>query len=327
MVARRSLLAASMVGGALAMVGWPVRADESASGPVKFIVSFPAGGSTDVVIRAIAAQMQSALGRPVVVENKAGASGMLAAGYVAKADPDGLTLLAAASSLASNPAMFKSMPFDTLNDLRPLSLIFRTPLVLVVNPDLPARSIRELTELLKEKPGQLHYGHGGPGSAIHLAAELFQVMTDTKMEGVAYRGAPIALNDLIGGRIQLMFADVGSVMGQIEARHVRALAVGSTERVPVLPDVPTMAESGVSGFDAEGWTMVCAPAATPQDIVDKLVRQIGAAAEVSEVRDLMVKLGMLPTKSPGPPELKAWLAAEIDRWGRLIERSGVAKSI
>jgi len=327
MVTRRSLLAASILGGVLAPFDSPAQAEESSSGPVKMIVSFPAGGSTDVIIRAIAAKMQSELGRPVVVENRAGASGMLAAGYVAKADPDGLTLLAATSSLASNPALFKSMPFDTVNDLQPLSLIFRTPLVLVVNPDLPVASVRELIVLLKQKPGELHYGHGGPGSAIHLAAELFQVMTDTKMTGVAYRGAPIAVNDLIGGRVQLMFADGGSVMGQIDARRVRALAVGSRERLPVLPNVPTIAESGVPGFDAEGWTLVCAPAATPQEIIGRLARDIQAAAEIAEVRALIVKLGMLPTKSPGPPELKAFLTAEIDRWGKLIERSGAAKSL
>jgi len=327
MVTRRSLLAASIAGGVLAPFDLATPAEESSSGPVKVIVSFPAGGSTDVVIRAIAAQLQPALGKPVVVENKAGASGQIAAAYVAKAEPDGRTLLAAASSLASNPALFKSMPFDTLNDLQPLSLIFRTPLVLVANPDLPVKSIRELLDLLKQKPGQLYYGHGGPGSAIHLAAELLQSATDTKMNGIAYRGAPIALNDLIGGRIQLMFADVGSVMGQIDAGHVRALAVGSSERVPVLPDLPTIAESGVPGFDAEGWTLVCAPAATPPEVVGKLAHDISAAAEIAEVRALIVKLGMLPTKSPSPPELKAWLAAEIDRWGKLIERSGAAKSL
>jgi len=327
MVTRRSLLAASIAGGVLARFDFAARAEESSAGAVKMIVSFPAGGSTDVVIRAIAAKMQAVLGKPVVVENRAGASGQIAAGYVAKADPDGRTLLAAASSLASNPALFKAMPFDTLNDLQPLSLIFRTPLVLVVNPDLPVKTVADLLALLRQKPGELHYGHGGPGSAIHLAAELFQSATDTKMNAVAYRGAPIALNDLIGGRIQLMFADVGSVMGQIEAGHVRALAVGSRERVPVLPDLPTIAESGVPGFDAEGWTLVCAPAGTPPEVVEKLAHDLSATAEIGEVRALIVKLGMLPVKSPRPGELKAFLAAEIDRWGKLIERSGAAKSL
>src|SRR5262249_24116156 len=186
---------------------------------------------------------------------------------------------------------------------------------------------RELLALVKQKPGQLYYGHGGPRSAIHLAAELFQSATDTKMNGIAYRGAPIALNDLIGGRIQLMFADAGSVMGQVDSGRVRALSVGSRDGVPVLPDLPTIAESGVPGFDAEGWTLVCAPAATPHEIIEKLAHDISAAAEIAEVRALIVKLGMLPTKSPSPPELKAFLAAEIDRWGKLIERSGAAKSL
>ncbi len=327
MLTRRSLLAASMLAAALTPVGSAVRAEDYPSGPVKFIVSFPPGGSIDVIVRAIAAKMQPRLGKPVVVENRVGASGLLAAGDVAKADPDGLTLLAAASSLASNPTLFKSMPFDTLKDLQPVSLLFRTPLVLVVNRDLPVKSVGDLIALLKQKPGQLNFAHGGPGSAIHLAAELFQTMTGTKMNGVPYRGTPLGLNDLIGGHVQLMFADVGGAMGQISAGQVRALAVTSTERVPVLPNVPTIAEAGVPGFDADGWTLVCAPARTPQPIIDKLSAEIGMAAQTPEVRALIIKLGTLPVKSPQPPELKVFLAAEIDRWGKLIERSGAAKSL
>lgn len=303
------------------------RANTYPAGPFKIIVSFPAGGSTDVIVRAVSAKLQRELGKPVVVENKAGASGLLASEYVVKADPDGLTLLAAASSLASNPTLYKEMPFDTLKDLQPVSLLFRTPLVLIINPALPVKSVGDLLALLKHKPGQLFYGHGGPGSAIHLAAVLLQSMTHTKMNGVAYRGAPLALNDLVAGRIQLMFADVGSAMGQIEAGRVRALAVSSTERVPALPNVPTIAEAGVPGFDAEGWSMICAPAATSPQVIDKLAREIGIAVQTPKIRALIVKFGLLPTKSPPPRELKTFLAAEIRHWGQLIKRAGAAKSL
>lgn len=325
MLTRRRFVAGSVILSAAAPVG--LRARDYPAGPVKMIVSFPAGGSTDVIVRAVAAKLQSALGKPVLVENRAGASGLLASEDVAKAEPDGLTLLAAASSLALNPTLYKAMPFDTLKDLRPISLLFRTPLILIVNPALPVKSVRDLIALLKQKPGQLYYGHGGPGSAIHLAAELFQVMSGTKMNGVAYRGAPLALNDLIGGRLQLMFADVGSATGQIESGQVRALGVSSTERIPAMPNLPTIAERGVAGFDAQGWSMICAPAATPDRVVDVLAQDIELAVKTADVQALIVKFGLLPTKGPPPPELKTFLATEMDRWGKLMELTGDAKSL
>jgi tripartite-type tricarboxylate transporter receptor subunit TctC len=327
MLTRRSALAATLLVGAIGPLNLAARASDYPSGPVKIIVSFPPGGSIDTITRALAAKLQDRLGEPVVVENRAGAGGVLATGAVAKAAPDGLTLLSAASSLAANPTLFKSLPFDTLKDLEPISLVFRTPLALVVTPSLPVHSVKELIALLKEKPGQINFGHGGPGSAIHLAAELFQTMTDTKMVGIAYRGAPLALNDVVAGRVSVMFADAGSVVGQIEAGRVRALGVSSTERVPALPNVPTIAEAGVPGFEAVGWTIICAPAATPKPIIDKLAAEIGAVTQTPDVQALIVKLGTLPVKSPPPAELHAFLASEIERWGKLIDRAGVAKSL
>jgi tripartite-type tricarboxylate transporter receptor subunit TctC len=325
MPTRRTVLAA--LSGALTFRGFAARAGDYPSGPVKILVSFPAGGSIDVVMRAMAAPLQARLGKPIVIENRAGAGGVVAEGAVAKADPDGLTLLADASALAANPTLFKSLPFDTLKDLQPVYLVFRTPLALVVNPDVPAHSVRDLLALLKEKPGQINFAHGGPGSAIHLAAELLQIMTGTTMTGIAYRGAPLALNDVIAGRVALMFADAGSVSGQIKAGQVRALGVSSTERVPALPDVPTIAEAGVPGFEAEGWTLICAPAATPQPILDTLSAAFASAADTPEAHAVMLQLGTLPVKSAPPAELKFWLASEIDRWGKLVEKAGVAKSL
>jgi tripartite-type tricarboxylate transporter receptor subunit TctC len=327
MLTRRSMLAAPTLIGGLAPFGVAARAASYPSGSVKLIVNFPAGGSLDTVTRALAQKLQLRLGEAVVVEDRPGASGMLGTGVVAKAAPDGLTLLSSASALAANPTLFKSLPFDTLKDLQAVSLVFRTPLVLVVNPKLPVNSIKELIALLKEKPDQITFGHGGPGSAIHLAAELFQVMTRTKMVGVGYRGAPPALIDVIAGRVPLMFADVGAVVTQIKAGQVRALGVSSTERVPALPDVPTIADAGVPGFNAVGWTLICAPAATPKPIIDKLASELSAAAQTSDVQSLIIKLGNLPVKSPSPAELQTFLASEIDRWGKLVERAGVAKSL
>jgi tripartite-type tricarboxylate transporter receptor subunit TctC len=302
------------------------RAQSYPTGPITIVVSFPPGGSIDAVLRAIAPKLQERMGKPVVVENRAGGGGVIATAAVAKSSPDGHVLLAAASSLASNPSLFKALPFDTLKDFQMVSLVFHTPLVLVVNPGLPAKSVGELIALAKQRPGEISFAQSGPGSAIHLAAELFQTMTGTKMNGVAYRGAPPALNDVMAGHVAMMFADAGSVVGLITGGKVRALGVTSTTRVPALPDVPTIAEAGVPGFDAVGWTMVGVPAATPKPIVDRLRAELAAAAATPDVQALMVRLGLIPVASAPPAELQKFLAAEIDRWGGMIERAGVAKS-
>ena len=325
MIARRAVLMAPALAGLLALGGRGY-GQEFPSGPITFVVSFPPGGSIDVVMRAMAPKLQERLGKPVVIENRAGAGGSIAAAAVAKAPPDGLTLLAPASSLAANPALSKSLPYDTLKDLQAVSLIFRTPLALVVNPNVPATSVAELIALAKQKPGEISFGHSGAGAAIHLAAELFQTMAGIKLNGVAYRGAPPALNDVMAGHVAAMFADAGSVVAQINAGKVRALGVSSTTRVPALANVPTIAEAGVPGFDAVGWTLICAPSATPKPIVDRLAAELKAVAGTPDIKALIERLGIVPVDSPSPAELQKFLASEIDRWGQLIERAGLAKS-
>jgi len=326
MIARRTLLIAPVLAGFLAL-GGHAAAQSFPTGPITFVVSFPPGGSIDVVMRAMAPKLQERLGKPVVIENRAGAGGNIAAAVVAKAAPDGHMLLAPASSLAANPALVKNMPFDTLKDLQAVSLLFRTPLALVVNPGVPAKSVSELIALAKQKPSEISFGHSGAGAAIFLAAELFQTMTGTKMNGVAYRGAPPALNDVMAGHVSVMFADAGSVVGHINSGKVRALGVSSTTRVQALPNVPTIAEAGVPGFDAVGWTLICAPSGTPKSVIDRLNRDITEVAQSPEMRALMVKLGTIPVaENAPPPELQKFLASEIDRWGRLIEKAGLARS-
>jgi len=325
MIARRAVLIAPALAGLFALAGRGF-AQEFPAGPITFIVSFPPGGSIDVVMRAMAPRLQERLGKPIVIENRAGAGGNIAAAAVANAPPDGLTLLAPASSLAANPTLVKSMPFDTLKDLQAVALLFRTPLALVVHPAMPARSVAELIALLKEKPGEITFGHSGAGAAIFLAAELFQSMTGTKMNGIAYRGAPPALNDVMAGHVALMFADAGSVVGQINAGRVRALGVSSSARVPALPDVPTIAEAGVPGFDAVGWTMICAPSATPKPVIERLYAELTAVAATPEIRDVIVRIGTIPVDSPPPAQLQTFLASEIERWGGLIQRAGLART-
>jgi tripartite-type tricarboxylate transporter receptor subunit TctC len=322
MLNRRILLSAL----ALSAVASAAPAQDYPTGPVTIVVSFPAGGSLDVVMRAIAPKLQERLGKPVVVENRVGGGGVIATNSVAKSAPDGLTILASASSLAANPKLAKTLPFDTLNDLQSVSLVFRTPLVLVVNPSVPAKSVAELIALLKQKPGELNYAHGGPGSAIHLAAELFKARAGVSMNGVAYRGAPLGMNDVMAGHVSLMFADAGATIGSIAGGKVRALGVTSTTRVPALPDVPTIAETGMPGFDAVGWTLMSVPKGTPQPVVNRLAAEFKAIATLPEIRALIVKIGTIPVDSPSPAELQKFLASEIDRWGDIVERAGVARS-
>jgi tripartite-type tricarboxylate transporter receptor subunit TctC len=231
-----------------------------------------------------------------------------------------------AGLLVANQELSKSSPYDTLKDLQAVSLVFRTPLVLVVNPKLQVKSIPELIALLKQKPDQITFAHSGVGAAIHLAAELFQAMTGTKMTGVAYRGVQAAMTDVMEGRVDLMFADAGAVVGQVNSGSLRALGTPSTTRIPTLPDMPTIAEN-VAGFDAVGWTLVCAPAATPKPIIDRLSVELAAAAEAPKVRDLILQLGNIPVKSPPPDELQKFLASEIKRWGELIDATGLARTL
>src|SRR5262249_11735950 len=325
MIAQRAALIVFALAGLLASGGRGL-GQEFPTGPITFVVSFPPGGSTDIGAREVAPNLQERLGKRVVIENGVGAGGNIAAAAVANALPDGHTLLAAASSLAANPTLVKNMTFDTLKDLQSIALLFRTPLALVVHPGVPAKSIAELIALLKQKPGEITFAHSGAGAAIFLAAELFQSMTGTKMNGVAYRGAPPALNDVMAGHVTLMFADAGSVVGHIQAGSVRALGVSSTARVPALPEVPTIAEAAVPGFDAVGWTMICAPSATPKPVIDRLHAELKAVAAMPEIRDVMIRIGTIPVDSPPPAELQKFLAAEIERWGDLIQRGGLAKS-
>src|ERR1051326_2753201 len=324
MTIRRSLLSAAVV--ALFIAAVPASAQDFPSGPINFVVPFPPGGSIDVILRAMAPKLQERMGKPVVIENRAGGGGVIATAYVAKSPPDGHTLFASASLLAANPKLYKTLPFDTLKDLQMVALLFHTPLALVVNPDVPAKSVPELIALLKAKPDQISFAHAGPGSSLHLAAELFQTMSGTKMNGVAYRGTPPALNGVMAGHVSLMFADMGTVVAQIAAGKVRALGVTSTTRVPAGPDIPTLAGAGVPRFDAVGWTIMCVPAATPKPIVNRLNAELKAVAAMPDIHAMTIRLGAIPVESPSPADVQKFLAAEIDRWGDIIERAGVARS-
>ena len=322
----RRLVIAGLSCAALQQFGIPALANDFPNRPVTFINPFPPGGGIDVLLRAMAPVLQQRLGKPVLVENKAGAGGNIAAHTVARSPADGHTLYTAPSTFAGNPKIYKELPFDTLKDFQAISLLMRTPYFLVVNPQVPAKTVPELISLLKQKPGEFSYGHSGLGGALHLAAAMFQAMSGTKMAGVGYRGAPPAFNDVIAGHIPLMFVDTGTALAHIAEGKVRALGVSSTERIPAAREIPTIAEAGLPGFDAVGWMLICAPAGTPSSTVDRLASELKSVASSTEVKDLMIKLGNLPVSSPSPSELQRFLADEIQRWGNLIEQVGAAKS-
>jgi tripartite-type tricarboxylate transporter receptor subunit TctC len=304
------------------------RAQDYPSRPVTVVVPFVSGGSTEIMARLIAQGLETKLGKPVIVENKPGAGTVIGSNYVAKAEPDGYTLLMGTSSpIAINVTVYKALPYNPATDFVPLAMVAESPFVLVVNNDLPVKTIPELIAYAKANPGKLSFGSGGPGAPHHLFAELFASMAGIKMTHVPYRGSLPALNDVLAGHIQLMFVDLPPAVGMISSGKIRALGVTPAKRLAALPDVPTIAEAGVPGFDAVGWTIISAPAATPRPVIDLLANEISIATQEPEVQTLITNIGALPEKSPSPDEIQKFLASEIARWGALIERAGTAKSL
>jgi tripartite-type tricarboxylate transporter receptor subunit TctC len=292
--------------------------------PVAFIVPFAPAGGTDTLARVLGQKLEQGFGEPFVVENRPGAGTVLATNFVAKSQPDGYTIMMAVSSLAIDATLYKTLPYDPGKDLALVALIASVPFVLVVNPSLPVNSVDDLIKLAKTKP--LSYGSGGIGAFHHLAGALFASMTGIKMQHVPYRGTSPALNDLMGGYIQLMFADLGPALPLIKAGKVRALAVTSKQRFPSLPDVPPLAEAGVPDFDASAWQGVIAPAQTPQPILAKLNNKLNSIVATDDTRVRLADLGMNPVGKGSLDELRQFLQAEIQRWAKVVEMAGIAGS-
>jgi tripartite-type tricarboxylate transporter receptor subunit TctC len=295
--------------------------------PVTIVVPFAAGGGSDLLARLVAQRLEGSLGKPFLIENKPGAGTILAAMSVVRAIPDGYTLLQATSStMAINVRMFKQLPYQPLKDLIPVALLSASPFFLVVNPALPVKSVAELVALAKEKPDELNYGSSGPGSMHHLSTELFLSLTGTRMTHVPYKATPPAITDLIAGRIQVLFGDSTSIVPMIQQGMVRALAVSTSYRVEALPDIPTVAEAGVAGFETSSWQMIVAPADTPHDIVSILNREVRTIFSDPDVRQELSRRGMGPRVTGSPEQLNEFVSAEIRRWGPIVQRAGVAAS-
>jgi tripartite-type tricarboxylate transporter receptor subunit TctC len=291
--------------------------------PIRIVVPFAPGGSPDIVARLIAPGMGEVLGRTVFVENRAGAGGTLAAKQVADADPNGTTLLmTTVSTQAIAPALFPKLPYDPVRDFAPITLVANVPLVLVVNPAIPAADLPAFIAHLKANPGKYDFASSGVGAPLHLAGELFKSMTGTEVTHVPYRGSGPALTDLVAGRVAMFFGDAPSTLSHVQAGTVRALGVGTKARLGVLPDVPTMAEAGLPGFEAYTWNALFAPAGTPPAAVERLNAAATAALARPEVRERLRTLGYEVVGST-PGQLAEHVKAEIAKWGAVVRASGV----
>ena len=315
-------LLSRLAGLALAMVVAPAFAQDWPAKPIHFIVPYPAGGPVDAVARLLGQKVGESLHQPVIVENKPGAGGNIGADFVAKAPADGYTILmGAVATHAINPALYPSIPYDAARDFAPITQVAATPNVLVVNPAVPAKSVKELIEYARKNPGKLNFGSGSTGSAGHLAGELMKSMAGIDMTHVPYKGAAPAMQDLVAGRLDLMFDNLASAQGQIKAGTVRALAVTTAKRSPLAPDLPTIGESGLPGFDISTWFGVFAPAKTPAPVVQKLHDAFAAALALPDVRERMLTLGAEPVAST-PKEFAAYIDAEAKKYARLVKASG-----
>jgi tripartite-type tricarboxylate transporter receptor subunit TctC len=292
------------------------------SKPIRFVVPYPAGGPLDTVARLLGQRVSESVKQPVIVDNKPGAGGNIGADAVAKSAPDGYTILmGAVATHAINPTLYASMPYDAARDFTPVTQVASTPNVLVVNPSVPATNVREFIAYGRANPGKLNFGSGSTGSAGHLAGELFKTMAGIDMTHVPYKGAAPAMNDLVGGQIHLMFDNLASSLAQVRAGRIRALAVTTSRRSALAPDLPTVIESGLPGFDISTWFGIFVPAGTPRDVVDRLHGEFTRALAQPDVREKMVNLGAEPVGNR-PEEFAAFIRGEAEKYAQVIRASG-----
>jgi tripartite-type tricarboxylate transporter receptor subunit TctC len=314
-------LTAALVFAIGALVMGRVDAQEYPSRPVRVVVPFSPGGAVDGPMRLIAQQLSKRLGQSVFVENKPGAGATIGSEFVAKAPPDGYTLLLASQTNAISATLYPHLGFDPIDDFAPISLIGREPGVVVVNPALPVKTLQELITYAKARPGQIDYASSGNGSGQHLFAALLCSMTGMKLNHIPYRGSGQATSDLIGGQVSLSIPGMAGMLGHIQAGKLRALAVTGSKRAPQLPDVPTVAEAGVPGYVAYVWLGLLAPKNTPANIIDKLHQAVAQVLADDEVKRYMAQASIEPVGST-PAEFGAFFRAEKDQWAKVIRETG-----
>jgi tripartite-type tricarboxylate transporter receptor subunit TctC len=291
---------------------------------VTIIVPFAPAGTTDILGRMAAAALEARLGKSFLVENRPGGGQQIGINAAAKPAPDGYTLLVATSSaMAINPTLYKKISYDPVKDFQPIAMLAHLPFILVVNNELPVKSVAELVKYAKDHPGKLSFGSGGVGASHHLYGELFKSLTGTEMTHVPYKGTMPALNDLIAGHIQVLFADSPPVLPQIEGGKVRALGVTTGKRIPAAPEIATIAET-LPGFDSAAWQMLSAPVGTPAPVIDKLHREMTAYLASPEGQKKLMDVGLIPGASTPPAELAKFVVKEVNAWAQVVEKVGVA---
>ena len=298
-----------------------VQAQPYPSKPVRVVVPYPPGGPTDIVARVLFQQVAESTGQQFVIDNRAGAGGNIGAEHVAKSPADGHTVLIGTTAHAINMSLFKSLNYDVQKDLAPVSLLTQGPLVLVTHPQFPANSVKELIDMAKAKPGSLNFASSGNGQSTHLSAELFNSMAGTKMVHVPYKGSAPALSDLMTGQVGIMFDTTLSAMPFVRAGKLKALGVTSPQRTPAAPDVPTIAESGLPGYEVFAWNGVFVPAGTPKAIVVQLNEEIRKAMQLPQVRDKFSAQGFAASWNT-PDQFGVFVRNEVDKWARTVKASG-----
>jgi tripartite-type tricarboxylate transporter receptor subunit TctC len=322
MIRKHNILGAAA---ALALSGWAVHAQthiDYPKRPVRFIVAQTVGGNADFVARIIAGELGRRLGQQFVVDNRPGAGGIIAAELTVNAPPDGHTLLLAATGFSVNPALYKKLPYDSLTDLVAITQIAYGPQILVVSPSIKAGSVKDLIALAKAKPGELNYGISSVGGATQLAAELFSLSAGVKMTQIPYKGAPAMLVDLMAGRIDLAFATMPSALQHVRAGKLRALAVTSLKRSPQVPELPTVAESALPGYEMVAWQGLFAPRGVPPAIVKLLNAEVRAIVQQPEVRKQLSAEGGEPVAN-SPEEFAKWLKGEIAKWAKVVKAANI----
>lgn len=297
-------------------------AQQYPAGPLRIVVPFTPGGGTDILSRIIAQKLNEAWGHPAVVENRPGASGTVGTAFVAAAKGDGYTLLVVPAGYAGNPGLYKKLPYDQNRDLAPVSLLASGPLVLVVHPSLPVKSVKDLVALARSRPGEINFGSPGAGTLPHLSAELFNSMNGLRMVHVPYKGAGAAVTDVMAGRVPIYFMNILQSLSLIKAGKLRALGVTTPERSPIAPAIPSIAEAGLKGFDMTNWYGMLAPSATPREVVVKLNAEVARILRLPDLRSRLADDGM--TVVAGTPEQFAeFLARETAKFSRVIEAAGI----
>ena len=314
--------AATCLGGLLLAASLAAHAQDYPAKPVRWVVPFPAGGPLDIVARVIGVRLSETWGQPVIVDNRPGAGGNIGAEVVAKSAPDGYTIvMGALSTHAVNVSLFRKLPYDPVRDFAPVTLISEVPNVLVVNPAVPAKTVAEFVAYARANPGKLNFASGSTGSAGHLAGELFKTRARVDMTHVPYKGAAPAVTDLLAGQVQLMFDNLASALPNIRAGRLRALAVTTKKRSAFVPELPTIAESGLPGFDVSTWFGVMAPAATPRPIVNRLHDGIVRALAQPDVKERLAAMGAEPVGDT-PEQFGAFVKSEIAKYAKVVKDSG-----